>query len=140
MDNNLELRERLITSRVKEREAELLLLQSQINPHFLYNTLDSIQALAMMGESKKVCDLVEALGGFYRKSVSGGRDMLTIEEEFQIAKDYADIMRIRFEDKAVFPESLLRNEVSEIPRCSAIFLFLIPDNSMMLFSLFRSIS
>ena len=98
--------ERLIQGTIDKqrriRQVEMNEVQEQMKPHFLYNTLDSIQALAMMGESKKVCDLVEALGGFYRKSVSGGRDMLTIEEEFQIAKDYADIMRIRFEDSFTF--------------------------------------
>lgn len=98
--------ERLIQGTIDKqrriRQVEMNEVQEQMKPHFLYNTLDSIQALAMMGESKKVCDLVEALGGFYRKSVSGGREMLTIEEEFQMAKDYADIMRIRFEDSFTF--------------------------------------
>lgn len=80
------------------RQVELNEIQEQMKPHFLYNTLDSIQALAMMGDSDKVCTLVERLGDFYRKSVSGGRELLTLEEEFQIAQDYAEIMRIRFEN------------------------------------------
>ena len=89
--------ERLIQSTIDKqrriRQVEMNEMQEQMKPHFLYNTLDSIQALAMMGESQKVCELVEALGKFYRKSVSGGREMLSLEEEFQI-----DIMKIRFED------------------------------------------
>lgn len=94
--------ERLIQSTIDKqrriRQVEMNEMQEQMKPHFLYNTLDSIQALAMMGESQKVCELVEALGKFYRKSVSGGREMLSLGEEFQIAKDYVDIMKIRFED------------------------------------------
>ena len=94
--------ERLIQSTIDKqrriRQVEMNEMQEQMKPHFLYNTLDSIQALAMMGESQKVCELVEALGKFYRQSVSGGREMLSLEEEFQIVKDYVDIMKIRFED------------------------------------------
>lgn len=80
------------------RQAEMNEIQQQMNPHFLYNTLDSIQVLAMIGDSEKVCRLVEALGSFYRKSVSGGREMLTLAEEFQMAEDYVNIMKIRFEN------------------------------------------
>lgn len=78
------------------RQVELNEIQEQMKPHFLYNTLDSIQALAMMGDSEKVCKLVETLGDFYRKSVSGGRELLTVREEFKIAQDYVEIMLIRF--------------------------------------------
>lgn len=102
--------ERLIQSEIEKqkriRHVELNEIQEQMKPHFLYNTLDSIQALAMMGESEKVCELVEALGGFYRKSVSGGREMLTLYEEFQMAKDYVDIMKIRFENSFEFEVSI----------------------------------
>ena len=80
------------------RQVELNEIQEQMKPHFLYNTLDSIQALAMMGDSRSVCVLVEKLGDFYRKSVSGGKEMLTVAEEFKIAQDYADIMEVRFEN------------------------------------------
>ncbi len=80
------------------RQVELNEIQEQMKPHFLYNTLDSIQALAMMGDSQSVCVLVERLGDFYRKSVSGGKELLTVAEEFKIAQDYADIMEVRFEN------------------------------------------
>ena len=80
------------------RQVELNEIQEQMKPHFLYNTLESVEALAMMGDTEKVCKVIEALGDFYRKSVSGGREYLTIEEEIRIAKDYIQIMKIRFED------------------------------------------
>lgn len=96
----------IIDKQRRIRRAELNEIQEQMKPHFLYNTLDSIQALAMMGETDKVCKLVEILGDFYRKSVSGGRELLTIEEEFKIAQDYADIMKIRFENSFDFQAEL----------------------------------
>lgn len=80
------------------RQVELNEIQEQMKPHFLYNTLESVEALAMMGDIEKVCKVIEALGDFYRKSVSGGREYLTIEEEIRIAKDYVQIMEIRFGD------------------------------------------
>ncbi|PHV69927.1 hypothetical protein CS063_13165 [Sporanaerobium hydrogeniformans] len=78
------------------RKVELNEMQEQMKPHFLYNTLDSIQALAMLGELDKVCEIVEALGDFYRKSVSKGKEMLSINEELIIVDDYIKIMKIRF--------------------------------------------
>lgn len=79
-------------------KVELKEMQEQMKPHFLYNTLDSIQALAMLGESDKVCEMVAALADFYRRSVSKGREMLRIEEELTIVDDYIKIMKMRFED------------------------------------------
>lgn len=80
------------------RRIELNEMHEQMKPHFLYNTLDSIEALAMMGEKEKLCDIVEALGDFYRKSVSKGREMITIQDEMTIVMDYIRIMSIRFEN------------------------------------------
>ena len=80
------------------RQVELNEIQEQMKPHFLYNTLESVEALALMGDTDKVCKVIEALGDFYRKSVSGGREFLTIEEEIRIVNDYIQIMKIRFED------------------------------------------
>ena len=80
------------------RQVELNEIQEQMKPHFLYNTLDSVEALAMMGDTEGVCKIIEALGDFYRKSVSGGREFLTIEEEIRIVKDYIQILEIRFGD------------------------------------------
>lgn len=91
-----------LESKRRIRQVELNEIQEQMKPHFLYNTLDSIQALAMMGKTDKVCEVVEALEDFYRKSVSGGREFLTMQEEIQITQDYVDIMKIRFGDSFVY--------------------------------------
>lgn len=97
------------------RQVELNEIQEQMKPHFLYNTLDSIQALAMMGKTDKVCEVVEALGDFYRKSVSGGREFLTLQEEFQMARDYVNIMKIRFGDSFNYEADLM-------PECKNVLL------------------
>ena len=77
-------------------------MQELMKPHFLYNTLESLEALILMEETEKSAKLVRSLGQFYRKSVSGGREFLTINEEIQIVKDYADILKIRFGDSFKF--------------------------------------
>lgn len=77
-------------------------MQELMKPHFLYNTLESLEALILMEETEKSARLVRSLGQFYRKSVSGGREFLTINEEIQIVKDYADILKIRFGDSFKF--------------------------------------
>ncbi|PQP83933.1 sensor histidine kinase [Paenibacillus sp. PCH8] len=80
------------------RRAELNTLQAQIKPHFLYNTLDSITSLALSGQNHQVCELLEALGNYYRMSVSKGREIITIGEEVEIVRNYMRIQATRYQD------------------------------------------
>ncbi|SEL81547.1 sensor histidine kinase [Paenibacillus sp. OK003] len=80
------------------RRAELNTLQAQIKPHFLYNTLDSITSLALSGRNHQVCELLEALGTYYRMSVSKGRDVITLGEEIEIVRNYMKIQKTRYQD------------------------------------------
>ncbi len=79
-----------------KRKAELDVLQAQIKPHFLYNTLDSISSLALMGEVTSVCNLVDALGSYYRISLSKGKEVITIGEEIDMVKNYLLIQKMRY--------------------------------------------
>lgn len=92
----------LLDSKIKEQEslkkAELRALQAQINPHFLYNTLDTI---IWMSESKKtdeVVEIVEALADFFRISLSKGKDWITIDEEIERTRSYLTIQKMRYRD------------------------------------------
>ena len=99
VDNNLELRERLIASRVKEREAELLLLQSQINPHFLYNTLDSIYCKALVQDNDEVAGMVLALSNLFKAALSNGDTVITVRQELEHVERYMAIQRLRYGDR-----------------------------------------
>ena len=89
---------RLVEEQKAKRRHELNVLQAQIKPHFLYNTLDSISALALMGETERVCGLVEALGAYYRTSLSRGREVITVAEEIDMVRNYLAIQKIRYAD------------------------------------------
>ncbi|MBB3108059.1 two-component system sensor histidine kinase YesM [Paenibacillus phyllosphaerae] len=93
-----QLLKRIIEEQKTIRKAELNTLQAQIKPHFLYNTLDSITSLAMSGLNDQVCDLLEALGSYYRMSVSKGRDIITIGEEIDMVRNYLKIQKARYQD------------------------------------------
>lgn len=93
-----QLLKRIIEEQNTIRKAELSTLQAQIKPHFLYNTLDSITSLALSGLNDQVCDLVEALGSYYRMSVSKGRDVITVGEEIEMVKNYLIIQKVRYQD------------------------------------------
>jgi len=80
------------------REAELELLQIQINPHFLYNTLDTIVWLAEAGRQKDVVATVGALSGFFRSSLNQGKDIITVQEETQHFTCYLKIQQVRYQD------------------------------------------
>ncbi|WP_123041540.1 cache domain-containing sensor histidine kinase [Cohnella candidum] len=81
-----------------KREYELALIQSQIKPHFLYNTLDVIYTLSEMGRSKDVQRTTKALADYYRIVLSKGREIITVGEELQNVRDYLAIQRIRYSD------------------------------------------
>lgn len=79
-------------------DLELKLLQAQINPHFLYNTLDNIIWLAEDGRKEEVEDITSSLSRFFRTALSGGRDFITIKEELAHIEAYLHIQRQRYRD------------------------------------------
>jgi two-component system, sensor histidine kinase YesM len=92
----------LLDSKIKEQEnlkkAEMRALQSQINPHFLYNTLDTIIWMAEAGKTDQIVEVVSALSNFFRISLSKGKDWITIGEELERIKSYLTIQKIRYRD------------------------------------------
>lgn len=81
------------------RQNELDLILEQISPHFLYNTLDTISALALIGDHEKAFQTTQALGRFYRNSLSSGRQMVTVKEELDMIQSYLTILNIRYENQ-----------------------------------------
>ena len=94
--------EELMSQKVEEqrmrRKYELSLLQAQIKPHFLYNTFDSVCALAMMGRTDDVYTMMQALGQYYRNSLHKGQEIITVKEELNIVKNYLIIQSFRYDD------------------------------------------
>ena len=92
----------LLDAEIKEQEnlkkAELRALQAQINPHFLYNTLDTIIWMAESKKTDQVIQIVRALSNFFRISLSKGRDWITIGEEVERTRSYLTIQKIRYRD------------------------------------------
>lgn len=80
------------------RAAELKLLQEQINPHFLYNTLDAIIWLAESGDTAHVVNMVASLSDFFRTTLSKGKDFITVDEEKRHIQSYLEIQQFRYQD------------------------------------------
>ncbi len=80
------------------RDTELRLLQAQINPHFLYNTLDTIIWLAEDRKSREVVSMVTSLSDFFRTVLSDGRDSIRISEEVSHIRSYLEIQQFRYSD------------------------------------------
>ena len=99
VNNNLELRERLLEGNLREREAELLLLQSQINPHFLYNTLDSLYCMAIIQEADDVAQMVDALSRNFRMSLNKGNKLILVKHEIEHIKAYMEVQVWRYKDR-----------------------------------------
>ena len=92
----------LLNAKVKEQEilqkAELKALQAQINPHFLYNTLDTIVWMAESKKTNQVIEIVRALSSFFRISLSKGKDWISIREEIEHVRSYLVIQKMRYRD------------------------------------------
>ena len=84
------------------RKAELKALQAQINPHFLYNTLDSIIWLSRAERSDDVVKMVTALTKLFRISLSRGRDIISVGEEIEHVRNYLIIQQIRYKNKFAY--------------------------------------
>lgn len=99
MINNINsLIRRVYEAEIIKKEAEISALQSQINPHFLYNTLAIIDGIASMKGEKEICSISQALGDIFRYSISGG-EFAALEEEIKQVKLYLSIQEIRHNDR-----------------------------------------
>ena len=87
---------------ILRKRAELHLLQSQINPHFLYNTLAGISSLAFRGDSNEVGKFINHLSQFYKISLNQGKEYISIGEEVTITKHYVALQNMRFKDMFIF--------------------------------------
>ena len=83
---------------IQLRKTEFLVLQSQINPHFLYNTLDAITWLAESGEQETVVKMVGSLSEFFRSSLNHGKDIVTVAEDVHHIRSYLEIQQVRYQD------------------------------------------
>lgn len=89
----------IIEEHKTKRKAELDLLQTQIKPHFLYNSLDAISSLVLSKENDMALEFVKALGQFYRLFLSNGNEEITIKEEIAMVKHYLTVQNIRLGGK-----------------------------------------
>lgn len=92
----IELLENSTSLELGKRQAQYLALQNQINPHFLYNTLESIRSEAVLSGLDSVGDMCEALATFFRYTISNQKSLVTIEEEVQNITTYFYIQQYRF--------------------------------------------
>ena len=83
---------------MQKKQAELDVLQAQINPHFLYNTLSTIGSLANMGEAEKVTRMVHGLSRFYRLTLNEGQVYIPLDKEVEQVKTYLEIQRVKYAD------------------------------------------
>lgn len=100
MSNRIkQLMERVRTEETELRKTELKALQAQINPHFLYNTLDSIQWMCEQGKNEDAMKMVSALAKLFRISISRGHELIPIKDELQHAKNYLVIQSYRYRNQ-----------------------------------------
>jgi len=97
-----ELINEVYTGQIKQKEAELKALQAQINPHFLYNTLDTIYWMCRMEKAYESSDLVQALSRMFRLSLNSGNELTSVEKEIEHLHSYIMIQKKRFEDNISF--------------------------------------
>ena len=102
-----------------KRQRELDALQAKINPHFLYNTLDSVVWMAETGNNQGVVKMVTALASLFRISIAKGHDTITLKEELAHVESYLDIQAMRYKDKFRF-SIFLPEELENVPTIKLI--------------------
>ena len=113
-----EEKERVREVEMQKRKAELRALQAQINPHFLYNTLNAITWQAADCGAREVSILSNSLGKFFRISLSRGREFITLRDELEHVTSYLKIQKIRYKDKINYelhvPEDVMELYVAKL--------------------------
>ena len=99
VEQNLNLKDRLYRAEIKQKESELIALQAQINPHFLYNTLDSIYLMTQMGRAVEAGKMTLALSDMFKISLSKGQEFIKVKDEVNHIKNYLYIQKMRYGNK-----------------------------------------
>lgn len=102
---------------LSKRQAQYQALQNQINPHFLYNTLESIRSEALISGLGSVADMCEALATFFRYTISNQADVVTVDEELQNIKTYFYIQQYRFGSRLSLKIEYEEEDVDSLVRC-----------------------
>ena len=102
---------------LNKRQAQYLALQNQINPHFLYNTLESIRSEALLAGLSSVADMTEALAKFFRYTISKVENLVTVEEELQNCETYYHIQQYRFAERLQLNIRCSEEDRAELYRC-----------------------
>lgn len=118
IDEIRNLIEMVYVEQKSKREAELKTLQAQIKPHFLYNTLDTIQWMAQVHKADDIVEVVDALTKLFRIGINKGNEMISVKEELEHIKSYLIIQKIRYEEKLdyeiSFEDSILEYKVIKL--------------------------
>ena len=111
-----ELKEKEMEMQALYTDAQLRALQNQINPHFLFNTLNTGVQLSMMEGADKTCFFLEQVADFFRYNIQNQKETATIDEELGLVDNFVYIMKVRFGNRLIF--------IKDIPECQ--FTELIP--------------
>lgn len=113
IENMRRLIREIYQAEITKKNAELKALQAQINPHFLYNTLDMMRWMALKCRAKEIASIASSLAKFFKLSLSNGRDIVTIQDEINHVKTYLDIQNRRFGNRieSIFDISSEINEM-----------------------------
>lgn len=95
----------ILRSELNEQKMSMLYLKSQVNPHFLYNTIDTIRIQAQLNDDKPVADLLMRLVDFFRLSVKADKQMVSLEDELELIYAYMELMCCRY------PELVCRYDI-----------------------------
>lgn len=90
--------DRLVISTSLQKDSQIKLLQAQMNPHFIYNTLESIYSLAKIHGEEEIASVIESLSSFYRFSLSGGASEITLRQAVSMTEHYLNIQNFRFDN------------------------------------------
>ena len=102
---------------LNKRQAQYLALQNQINPHFLYNTLESIRGEALIAGLDGVADMTEALAKFFRYTITKVENLVSVEEELDNCETYFGIQKYRFGDRLNLHIEYDPDEYEKIMNC-----------------------
>lgn len=110
--------QKVYIAEIRQREAEIEALKTQIEPHYLYNTLDVIRMTAITKDDQETAEMIDGLSGQLKYLIGGARDMVTLQAELDSVRNYFKIIKIRYENRFSLevdvPEELLELKVPQL--------------------------